>query len=149
MPEYANVLSRGLAVIIDHFILLIITFLIALPFGIHSMMFSMMARFTNPFASISNIALWLGFIFSILIVWLFYFSYLESRDGQTIGKKLVNIKVVKENGRKISFEDALLRTILRVVDGLVFYLLGFFVILLTDKKQRLGDIAAKTIVVKA
>jgi uncharacterized RDD family membrane protein YckC len=149
MAEYANVLSRAIAVIIDHILLLILTVIIAVPFGLSTAMFSMMTNFANPLAAMSNIALWTTFGIVILIVWILYFAYFESKSGQTIGKKLVNIKVTKEGGGKPTLEEALLRTILRIIDGIAVYLLGFMVVLVSEKKQRLGDIAAKTIVVKA
>ena len=149
MVEYANVLSRAIAVVIDHILLLILTIIIAIPFGLSTAMFSMMANFANPLAAMSNIALWATFGVIIFVIWILYFAYFESSSGQTPGKKLVNIKVTKENGGKVTLEEALLRTILRIIDGLALYLLGFIVVLVSEKKQRLGDMAAKTIVVKA
>jgi uncharacterized RDD family membrane protein YckC len=149
MAEYANVVSRAIAVIIDHVLLLIATAIIAIPFGLSTAMFSMMANFANPLAAMSNAALWATFGVIALIVWILYFAYFESKSGQTIGKKLVNIKVTREGGEKLTLEEALLRTILRIIDGLALYLLGFIVVLVSEKKQRLGDIVAKTIVVKA
>jgi uncharacterized RDD family membrane protein YckC len=59
------------------------------------------------------------------------------------------IKVVREDGGKINMTQAFLRTILRVIDGLLAYLIGAILIWRSDKKQRLGDSIAKTVVVKA
>jgi len=78
-----------------------------------------------------------------------YFTYFEGSSGQTLGKKALGIKVVKENGNKLTYGDAFIRTILRIIDSIGAYLLGLIVILVSQKKQRIGDLAAHTIVVKA
>ena len=97
---------------------------------------------------------WVGGILGILgvmwILWLIYFTYFEGTSGQTIGKSLIHIRVVKEDGSRCDPGSALVRNILRIVDHLPFlYLLGIILIAATDKKQRLGDMLAKTIVIKA
>lgn len=79
-----------------------------------------------------------------------YYIYLEGTYGQTIGKMALGIVVVTENGEAIEYGPAAIRTVLRVIDVLpVLYLLGFIVVLVTDRKQRLGDIVANTVVVRA
>lgn len=78
-----------------------------------------------------------------------YYTYFEGTTGQTIGKKAMNIRVVKPDGRPCDFASALIRSILRVVDSLVIGLVGIVVISVTEKKQRIGDLVANTIVVKA
>jgi uncharacterized RDD family membrane protein YckC len=83
------------------------------------------------------------------LLWLVYFTYFEGTSGQTIGKSLTHLKVVKEDGSKCDFGSAFVRNILRIVDHLPFlYILGIILIAATDKRQRLGDMLAKTIVVK-
>jgi len=84
-----------------------------------------------------------------LIVFLYYLVF-ESTSGQTPGKKLLGVRVVGADGTKPGVGGVALRTILRVVDGLVFYLVGLVVALLTgDRRQRLGDLAGKTQVIRA
>jgi uncharacterized RDD family membrane protein YckC len=79
-----------------------------------------------------------------------YYTYMEGTRGQTIGKKMIKIKVVREDGKPIDMKQAFTRNILRIVDGLFFiYLIGALLIWRSEKKQRLGDIVAKTVVVKA
>lgn len=96
---------------------------------------------------------WFGGFFGIILVmwllWLIYFTYFEGTSGQTIGKNLTHIKVIKEDGSKCDFGSAFIRSLLRIIDHLPFlYLLGIILIATTDKRQRLGDMLAKTIVVK-
>ena len=90
-----------------------------------------------------------GFGILAFIIFLAYFTYLEGSRGQTIGKMIVKIKVVREDGGKIDVTQAFTRTILRIIDGLLAYLIGAILIWRSDKKQRLGDNIAKTVVVKA
>ena len=78
-----------------------------------------------------------------------YYTYLEGTRGQTIGKMITKIKVVREDGRPIDMEQSFKRNILRVIDGFVAYLIGAVLIWRSDKQQRLGDTVAKTVVVKA
>ena len=78
-----------------------------------------------------------------------YYTYLEGTRGQTIGKMITKIKVVREDGTPIDMEQAFKRSILRVIDGLFVYLIGAILIWRSDKQQRLGDTVAKTVVVKA
>ena len=78
-----------------------------------------------------------------------YYTYLEGTRGQTIGKMITKIKVVREDGRPIDMEQAFKRNILRVIDGFFAYLIGAILIWRSDKQQRLGDTYAKTVVVKA
>lgn len=146
MAEYAGVLHRILAAVIDHAILAIITMVIALPFGV-SGAFMMMG--TDPIAAMAAAASWVTFMVISAVIWLVYFPYFESTTGQTLGKKLMGIKVVKEDGKKLTMPDAIIRTVLRIIDGLGAYVLGLIVILISQKKQRIGDMAARTIVVKA
>lgn len=78
-----------------------------------------------------------------------YFALLEAFwNGQTLGKKLVRIKVTSEDGTPCSFNQALVRNVLRLVDAFAFYLVGAILVLASAKKQRLGDRVAHTIVVK-
>lgn len=78
---------------------------------------------------------------------MFYTLALESLlEGQTIGKKALNIRVVKIDGYQASFSDYVVRWFFRIVDIYVLGL-GFFVILFNKKQQRLGDMAAGTAVI--
>ncbi len=84
-----------------------------------------------------------------IIVWFLYYTILEGRYGQTLGKYWCKIKVVKEDtGAQISYTDAAIRTILRIIDGLFSYLIGALLIWTSDKRQRLGDRLAHTVVVQ-
>lgn len=67
-------------------------------------------------------------------------------EGQTIGKRLMKIKVVKIDGYQASFSDYIVRWFFRIVDIYIFGI-GLIIIALNDKSQRIGDMAAGTAVI--
>jgi len=85
-----------------------------------------------------------------LVVANLYHLVLEGRGEQTVGKQVVGIAVVADDGEECTYSAAGTRTLFRFVDWLpVGYLLGFASIALTEGRQRLGDLAANTVVVEA
>ncbi|HWW02254.1 MAG TPA: RDD family protein [Candidatus Acidoferrum sp.] len=69
--------------------------------------------------------------------------------GQTIGKKLFRLRVVDAEGLRLQFNQIVTRNLLRFVDSLpLFYFVGGLVCWVSPKCQRLGDIAANTIVIR-
>ena len=69
--------------------------------------------------------------------------------GQTIGKRLLRLRVVDAQGLKLNFSQLALRNLLRSIDLLpAFYAVGGAICLCTRHSQRLGDIAAGTIVIR-
>ena len=90
---------------------------------------------------------WVGLLY--FVIYIGYYTYLEGTRGQTIGKMITKIKVIREDGKPIDMNQALIRNILRIIDGVFGYLIGAILIWRSDKKQRLGDRIAKTVVVKA
>ena len=79
-----------------------------------------------------------------------YFILMEAYLGRTVGKMVVGIRVItEETGQVPGLARAAMRTVLRLVDGLICYGVAFVVVLATPKRQRLGDMAARTLVVRA
>jgi uncharacterized RDD family membrane protein YckC len=69
--------------------------------------------------------------------------------GQTVGKKLLRLRVVDAEALRLQFSQIALRNLLRFVDCLpLFYFVGGLVCWISPKSQRLGDIAANTVVVR-
>jgi uncharacterized RDD family membrane protein YckC len=87
----------------------------------------------------------------ISVAWaLYYYFALESGAGQTLGKKVMKLRVVRADGGSTGMQEIAVRTLLRIVDGMLMYLVGLVVMLATgERRQRLGDIVAGTIVVDA
>ena len=69
-------------------------------------------------------------------------------DGQTIGKKLTKLKVIRVDGYEASFGDYVIRWMFCVIDVLIsFGIIGLISMLASNKTQRIGDIASGTCVV--
>ena len=127
--------------IVDTIILLVASIVFALPIGLLGAFG--IGFFPSFFFGPFTLLWWLA--------WLVYFSFFEGTSGQTLGKQAVGIRVVDEGTQKPpTIEQALLRNILRIIDWLPFlYIIGFILVETQPNKKRLGDIVAKTIVVKA
>jgi len=86
---------------------------------------------------------------------LFVIKYLYSlvieiiTNGQSIGKKIVGIIVIKLNGNSLTTSDYLIRWAYRAIDfGITLFSVGTISILMSEKNQRLGDMIANTTVIK-
>lgn len=84
----------------------------------------------------------------LLALGLGYYIVCEAATGATLGKLMVGIRVVGEDGEHATFGAAVVRNLLRLVDALFFYLVGAVFALTSTRGQRLGDRAAHTIVVR-
>jgi uncharacterized RDD family membrane protein YckC len=70
--------------------------------------------------------------------------------GQTLGKRLLRLRVVDEQGLRLKFSQIAVRNLLRAVDSLpLFYMVGGLACLISPRAQRLGDLAASTVVVRS
>ncbi len=95
--------------------------------------------------------LW-GSLDFICLVFLFiifaYFIVMEAYAGRTVGKRILEMRVVGRAGNKISPSKAIIRNSLRLVDGLAFNILGTMLIANSPTGQRFGDRVTKTYVLK-
>ncbi len=135
--DCADIWSRIAAAVLDLFILVVIVFFLTFA--------AFDAIFFRGFTLLLGLPLLVGSSVSLA-----YFVLLEVyQNGQTFGKMLVGIKVVNLKNEPVTLTESILRTVLRCVDFLPFlYFLGFIVIVLSEKRQRIGDRAAGTMVVK-
>ena len=78
-----------------------------------------------------------------------YFIYMEGTYGQTLGKRLMGIVVVKADGSASDLRSAAIRNVARIVDAFpTLYIVGFAAMYLVgEDRQRVGDLVADTIVV--
>jgi len=83
-----------------------------------------------------------------LFLSLAYFMVFEGLAARTPGKFIMGLKVVKLDGGRYDWKAVLVRNILRIVVP-VFYIVGLVTIAVTEKNQRIGDLAAGTLVVRA
>jgi uncharacterized RDD family membrane protein YckC len=92
-----------------------------------------------------------GALGAVILGWALYYHFaMESGDGQTVGKKLMKLRVVLSDGRPAGMREIAIRTVLRVIDGIGMYIVGLVVMLATgQRRQRLGYLAAGTMIVDA
>lgn len=84
----------------------------------------------------------------VALLFFCYYAFCEALTGMTVGKRIVGIRVVEEDGGHVGFAAAVVRNLLRFVDGLFFYLVGALFAFTSPRGQRLGDRAAHTLVVR-
>lgn len=132
--DYQGIAIRFVSLFVDTIIIGAIIGIIGTILG-----YGMMQRVMVPW--------WLGLL--DFLIFISYFTLLEGSRGQTVGKMITKIKVVGEDGKPIDMNQALIRNLLRIIDGLFAYLVGAILIWRSDKKQRLGDSLAKTVVIRA
>ena len=90
----------------------------------------------------------IAILFMFSVYW-GYFAFFEIIwKGQTPGKRLAKIRVIKESGRPINAYEAIARNLLRAIDGLPgMYGVGIVCMMLNSQNRRLGDYVAGTVVV--
>jgi len=105
--------------------------------------------FFNPVVLVSNEAVAGLLALVILSLWFNYFAFCEWRWGQTIGKNATGIRVLPLEGGEVTWQAAALRNLLRLVDlPLAMVGVDYLIVNRSPRRQRLGDRAAKTIVVR-
>ncbi len=151
----ASIGNRFLAVAIDHFIQYFSIFLIAWFFlsvaGITStdvveapgQLFSEMPKWTLAILIIVLFLIFAGYF--IVFEWLW--------NGQTPGKRLLKLRVIRDDGRPLTLWEAVARNLLRICDAvpgfiIPIYSVGLIVIFLSGRDQRVGDIIAGTVVIR-
>jgi uncharacterized RDD family membrane protein YckC len=90
-----------------------------------------------------------AFVLFTFVLYYAYFAVFEALwSGQTPGKRTVGLRVISTSGRPITVFDAIIRNLLRIVDQIpLIYGVGIISVFVTDRNQRLGDLAAGTVVV--
>ncbi|WP_342380869.1 RDD family protein [Myxococcus stipitatus] len=142
-PEYvefrftlAGLYSRFLAWLVDSAIVMALSLMTLMGLS-----FTMMA--------FPGIASALGIVVYFLVDWGYGIALETAWSGQTVGKRLLSLRVIQESGVRIGFYHAALRNLVRPVDRLPFlYLVGGVAAMVSGSQQRLGDMLAGTIVVR-
>ncbi len=147
--ELAGLGSRFLAVTVDMMLQTLI--LVAILWGV-----ALIASHAPPhmrtardYSTPESVAI----AFIVAVIFLVYFGYFIAFEtlwnGQTPGKKLLGIRVVRDGGFPIDFAASALRNLIRVGEvALGFYALSAIASILSPENKRLGDMAAGTIVVR-
>ncbi len=150
----ASIGNRFLAVAIDHFIQYFTIFIVA--YALLSL--SGFGDLTTAESSqvLQEMPKWTMALMIIVLFLIFagYFVFFEwIWNGQTPGKKLLKLRVIREDGRPITLWEALARNLLRIFDAvpgfvLPVYSIGLITIFLSKRDQRIGDMFAGTVVIR-
>jgi uncharacterized RDD family membrane protein YckC len=83
----------------------------------------------------------------LTLLWLAYYAILEALFAASLGKLAAGLRVTDLEGRRVSWQKALIRNLVRPLDAVPFlYLLGGVLVLISGRHQRLGDRVAGTLV---
>ncbi|CAA9388067.1 MAG: hypothetical protein AVDCRST_MAG74-801 [uncultured Pyrinomonadaceae bacterium] len=150
----ASIGNRFLAVAIDHFIQYFVIFVVAWALlsisGIGSVEAIENSEVLREMPK-WTIALLIIVLFLIFAGYFVFFEWLW--NGQTPGKRLLKLRVIREDGRPVTLWEALARNLLRIFDAvpgfvLPVYSVGLITIFLSSRDQRVGDMFAGTVVVR-
>src|SRR6185436_20188385 len=142
----ASIGNRFLACAIDHTVQALAIFLMAIAFVV-------LSDYSGVGEQLTNAPKWVQAVL-ILIVFLIvssYFAFFEwVWNGQTLGKRLLKLRVIREDGRPITFWEAAVRNLLRSFDMMPapFYSIGLISVFVSLSDQRVGDMVAGTVVVR-
>lgn len=137
--EIAGFGSRCIAAIIDYSILLVLLILATILFA--------QAVPANQQGETGYYALLV--LVQFILISFYHLVFEVAWNGQTPGKRRAGIRVVQANGLPLTLSGALIRNLVRLFDFLpFFYGIGLIVLFATKHTQRLGDLAARTIVIR-
>lgn len=138
--------SRFLAAVIDALVqygVLLALLLVAVP------TLSLSAALNELALGTMNAVLAILLLAAALLFFLYKLLFEALWNGQTLGKRAAGIRVVQANGMPVTFLQVVIRNLLRIIDYLpAYYCIGAICVLATRRRQRLGDLAAGTVVVR-
>ena len=142
----ASIGNRFLACALDHTIQVMVLAVIV----ISGLIIANVASLENAIASAPK---WVYAVMILLAFLIFsgYFAFFEWMwSGQTPGKRWLKLRVIREDGRPITFWEAAVRNLLRTFDMMPapFYSIGLISVFVNGRDQRVGDMVAGTVVVR-
>jgi uncharacterized RDD family membrane protein YckC len=142
----ASIGNRFLACAVDHGLQVFVMLLVAL-------VFLWTGYWTQVGSRASQVPKWLlaTVIILMFVLWSGYFAIFEWLwNGQTPGKRMLKLRVIREDGRPITVWEAAARNLLRVFDMMPFpfYSIGLVSVFMSSRDQRVGDFVAGTVVVR-
>ncbi len=140
----AGIGTRGAAALIDLLLMLVLT--VTLWYGVSSI-----PRFLPSLRSVGgkSWATAVVIIGQFLILWGYFVTFEAIWDGQTPGKRVLGLRVVRNGGGGVDVGASAARNLIRFIDFLPFgYFLGMISVIANQRNQRLGDLVAGTIVVR-
>jgi uncharacterized RDD family membrane protein YckC len=139
----AGIGSRFIALLVDYLIWGAGLMVLVLLAGLFLPGVSAFSKFSGQWA----VAIIIFFVF--LVNWGYFTLFEAFWNGRTPGKRVARIRVIQRSGRAIGLFESMARNLVRYVDWLPgFYAVGVIAVFATRQHQRLGDLAAGTLVVR-
>ena len=143
--RYASFTARAMALVIDSSIVFAMMVVIFVPLYLVSILASLVLL---PLLALLNLTI----VPSLFLLWAgmnwVYFATMESGErGATYGKRILGLRAVDEKGNKLTFGRASVRYFAKIVSAIPMFL-GFFMAIVTQRKQALHDLIAETLIIK-
>ncbi len=140
--KLAGLGSRMISALLDYLLIMVTLFFLNLVMAMSGAIFV-----TDNI--IVSIVVSLIVLMNFLIAWGYFITFELMWQGQTPGKKVMNIKAVRDDGRPLDFLNSFLRNILRIIDVFLNLIpVGIVFMFINSREKRLGDMLGGTVVVK-
>ena len=140
--EVVGIGSRFMAALVDTLAILLIQAVVNVT----------MALIVGNLLDIDIYSTWVTAVFGLIsfaLLWGYYIFFEMLWNGQSPGKRLVGLRVLRTDGTPITLTESIIRNLVRLIDFLpIFYGLGVVVMFVNTQSRRLGDLAAGTLVVR-
>ena len=142
----ASIGNRFIACAIDHALQAVAIILMVIGF-------TLIANYSSVGEQITSAPKWVKAVLIVVVFLIFssYFAFFEwIWNGQTPGKRWLKLRVIREDGRPVTFWEAAVRNLVRTLDMMPapFYSIGLISVFVSASDQRVGDMVAGTVVVR-
>ena len=140
--EVVGIGSRFMAAAVDTTLIIILQVIVNLTLFL----------FLSVIFDVDSGGAWAAALFGLIsfaLLWGYYIFFELLWNGQSPGKRLTNLRVMRHDGMPITATESVVRNLIRLVDFLpLFYGVGVVTMFINDQSRRLGDLAAGTLVVR-
>lgn len=135
----AGIGSRFVAAVVDSVLIVALLTLLGIVFGV----------IADAVDLLDSLLAAIGGLLSFAVFWGYYITFEMLWNGQSPGKRMAGLRVVRQGGRPITFVSSAIRNVIRIIDFLpLMYGIGVVAMFLDRHARRLGDLAAGTLVVR-
>jgi len=141
---FAHVIDSGVTGIFIYIGVLLAVFIFGITIVFVETVIKSMFGNDTAILGILTMILMVVLVLAFILAYHGYFVYFEYKKGQTPGKKIMGLKVVSDDGKRLTLKQCMIREAFKWID--LLYIPSLVCMLMTDKNQRVGDLAAHTFV---